>query len=266
VNRVRCATVCFLLAAGLVAARDQPPDPTAAALAEAKQAHQAAVTKAKDSLVQAFDRAEKALREDTALKAEQQLAQLRQLKQEREAFVKDGTLPGLVRMKTPAGEYRRAIAAADTHLDRAYDTAIRAYTKLGRDVVAGTLLGEKQRLALGAIDGPFRPGAVWQGHHVYRGLTYPAKLVVLSRDGEAFKGRLTWVYGTDPEASLLVEGKATAKSISFKSTKIERGQAIIFPVTYDGKVDGAVAIGAWAHTAPGGQARGEFRYSFAALP
>jgi len=98
------------------------PDPIAAELAEVKTIHRAAVGQAKDELTRAFDAAEKSIRDDAGLKAEQQVDLLRQHRKEREAFAADGTLPASPRMKTAAAEYRGAVAAADKQLHPARTT------------------------------------------------------------------------------------------------------------------------------------------------
>jgi hypothetical protein len=119
-------------------------DPVATELAEARKALESAVAKAKEGLNQAFDQAEKSVREEASLRAEQQLDLLRQHRKERDAFEKNGTLPESPRMKFAGADYKRAVAVAEVQLDKAYEKAIKAYTKQGEDAKAEAALGERK--------------------------------------------------------------------------------------------------------------------------
>lgn len=99
------------------------PDAIRAELVKAKQAYTDATTKAKATLLAAFDDTIK------TVAAGGDLDGVKAIQSERKVFEESGKTPTSAKLGTAVGEYTRATKQARTTLDKAYDQAVKDYTK-----------------------------------------------------------------------------------------------------------------------------------------
>jgi hypothetical protein len=111
--------------AGLLAnpTRADEKDAIRIELEKAKSAYQEAASKAKNALLTAFDEAIKAVAQTGDLDA------VKGLQADRKAFEQSAKMPTSAKLGTAASEYQRAIRQAKSEIDRAYEHAVRDYTK-----------------------------------------------------------------------------------------------------------------------------------------
>jgi G:T/U-mismatch repair DNA glycosylase len=149
----------FLLAAPLLA--QEPPktepktepktdDPVAAELLKDKEAYVAAVEKAKEEMLKAFDKLYESVKNNKFLKIDAQLAQLEKIEEEKKAFDEKGVPPALPAMKVPLSEYRTAQKRAEAACKLAFEKAAKAYRDKGEIKTAGATLDEMKEFLANA--------------------------------------------------------------------------------------------------------------------
>jgi hypothetical protein len=136
-----------------LAAQDPPKtaaddDPVAAKLLADKEAYTAALEKARENLLKAFDRQYELVKNNKSLKLNLQVAALEKLEAEKKTFEESEKLPTAAQMKVAVSEFRTAQKRASDQCKVAFDKAAKAYRDKG-DVkaTAATLEEAKEFLA-----------------------------------------------------------------------------------------------------------------------
>jgi hypothetical protein len=150
----------FLLATSLLAQESKTEskpadDPIAAQLLKDKEAYVAAVEKAKEDVLKAFDKYYESVKNNKSLKIDAQLAQLEKIEAEKKAFDENGVPPTLPALKVALSEFRTAQKKAEAVGKAAFEKAAKAYRDKGDVKTAGAVLDEmKEFLAKGAAASP----------------------------------------------------------------------------------------------------------------
>jgi hypothetical protein len=119
-HRILLLLVALIVSVG---ARADEPDATRVELNTAKQTFADTTGKAKTNLLAAIDDTIK------TVAAAGDLTGVKAIQSERKAFEESGKLPATSKLGTAVGEYSRATKAAKATLDKAYDRAVKEYTK-----------------------------------------------------------------------------------------------------------------------------------------
>jgi hypothetical protein len=145
----RFAARFALVATLLMTAGGRPDDadPVRADLDRAKAAHQEAVAKARDALVAGFDAAIKEVARTGDLDA------VKALQTDKQSFEATGRVPPTGRMKAAGAEYQQAVKKSKAALEKAYETAVRAYTQKLDISQADAVKAEMQAFQKGPIRG-----------------------------------------------------------------------------------------------------------------
>lgn len=115
-------------------------------IATAKATYNAAIEKARQALLDAFDAKILAVR-NAKISDQAKVLRLETLKTEKEAFEESSDLPASKDMVLALGRYKDAIKAASTPYDRTLAKVIAALIKAEKDNQVGPLLAERKRLA-----------------------------------------------------------------------------------------------------------------------
>jgi hypothetical protein len=111
-----------------VSAARAEDDKIAADLKAAKEKYQAAVKKASEKLLASFAEQKEKLEKTTQYKPDQQMKLLRELEDERNAFVADPLkLPTFPALKVPTTNFQISEGAARRECEAAFDKAVKAY-------------------------------------------------------------------------------------------------------------------------------------------
>jgi hypothetical protein len=138
----------FFLGASVLAQeppKQDPPktdDPIAAQLLKDKEAHVAALDKAREGVLKAFDKHYETVKNNKSLKIEVQLAQLEKIEAEKKAFDENGVPPALPGMKVALSEFRAAQKKSEATCKLAFEKAAKAYRDKGEVKTAVAVLEE----------------------------------------------------------------------------------------------------------------------------
>jgi len=140
--RLLLTPLILCAAATLAGSKPDDDDPIAAQLLKDKETYVAALEKAKEEVLKAFDRHYESVKNNKSLKIEAQLAQLEKIETEKKAFDEAGVLPSLAGLKVALSEYRTVQKKAETACKLAFENAAKAYRDKGEIKAAGATLEE----------------------------------------------------------------------------------------------------------------------------
>jgi hypothetical protein len=208
-----------LLATRADAADENPkaavgPDPVAGELQAAKDVFRAALEKADEALLEAFDKQVEKLKGDTKLKVEDQIKRIEELQAQRKLFeAKKYIMPSSPSMKDAVSRHRLAAAPALARCEKAFDAAAEKYRAMKDLASAKVVLEEKRGLVQASTPFDFegvwfcRQASGWSGRRVVKGD------VVTDEDGRA---SAKWERDGGKIILSWSDGKRSSMDIDFK--------------------------------------------------
>ena len=147
----RLLLAALVLATAALAGRAED-DPIAAQLLKDKEAFTAALGKAKEDALKAFDKHYEAVKANKSLKIDVQLAQLEKIEAEKKAFDENGAPPSVPGLKVAMSEHRAAVKRAEAQCKLAFEKAAKAYRDKG-DIKAASAALEEMKEFLASVSG-----------------------------------------------------------------------------------------------------------------
>jgi hypothetical protein len=162
-RRVGLAALGLCLALGLAGnARSEEPDE---ALKKAKKSYYEATDKTRTTLLEGFASATKAATASGSLDV------VKALQAEKEAFESSGKLPTSPRMKAAVAAYHVTLKQATTALERAFEQAVKDFTKAGKLAQADAAQAELKEFRSRAPATHLRPADVTTKEDLHRYLS-----------------------------------------------------------------------------------------------
>ncbi|MCI0704866.1 MAG: RICIN domain-containing protein [Planctomycetia bacterium] len=165
-TRALFALLFLFTAVALAQEKKESPktdDPIAAQLLKDKEAHIAALEKAKGVVLKAFDKQYELVKNNKALKIDVQLAQLEKIEEEKKAFQENGVPPTLPALKVALSEYRTALKKAEGQCKLAFEKAAKAYRNKD-DIKAASATLDEMKEFLAASGTAALPVVIMCGH------------------------------------------------------------------------------------------------------